>query len=108
MFSDSDICRHDLPRDAFQFIRACAYDHEVPKEYRKDARKILTAVSDLAKPAKKRIGKSDKAKTRAYLVAECDKLTKQLIVAERGYFCERCGKSGNVETPAAAHIKSKG
>lgn len=108
MFSDSLITRSDLPRDAFQFIRACAFDHLVPKEYRKDARKILTSVGDRAKPKRARIGKSDSAKERAALTKECDALTKKLIIAERGAVCEQCGKDGRVEPVYSAHIKAKG
>jgi hypothetical protein len=118
MFHDNLIRRNDLPRDAFVLIHDLCYDHEGRDRagYRKRAQAILKADCDTASPAKlppgfikrTRIGKSDKAKTRAYLTKECDALTKKQIVAERGNACERCFKSGEVETPAAAHIKSKG
>jgi hypothetical protein len=113
VFSDSHITRSDLPRDAFQFIRACAYDRLVPKEYRKDARKILTAeprppyMFGAKAPVKRtRVGKSDEAKERAALNKECDALTKKLIVAERGYVCEAdgCGKTSAYEPIHSAHI----
>lgn len=113
MFADADIRRQNLPRDVFQFIRACAYDREVPKDYRKDAQKILKADYDLANPPRTtikhtRVGKSDKARVRAELTAMCDALVKKLLIAERGSSCERCGRSGINLPLHAAHIKSKG
>lgn len=112
MFADTDIRRQNLPRDVFQFIRACAYDREVPKDYRKDAQKILKADYDLANaprtPIKRTpVGRSDKAKERAALVKECDALVKKLLIADRGEACERCNTFGSVVIHAA-HIKSKG
>jgi hypothetical protein len=50
------------------------------------------------------IRKTEKSRAKKSLTAECDKLAKQLIIAERGDKCERCGKSD----PQSAHILSKG
>ena len=115
MFSEDKIRRNDLPRDAFQLIHDLCYDHEGRDrdDYKKRARKILAADCDTSRsrgtPIKKtRIRKSDKAKVRSSLTAECDKLTKQIIIHERGNACERCGKTADIESPASAHIKSKG
>ena len=55
-----------------------------------------------------RVKQSDKAKERAGLTKECDVLTKKLLIAERGAFCERCRKSAAIEPVYSAHIKSKG
>jgi hypothetical protein len=105
MFSDALITRNDLPRDAFQFIRACAYDHLVPKEYRKDARKILTSSCDLAKPKRVRIGKSDEAKERDYIEKQLDDLARELCFARDGHKCIRCGNPVGIQW---AHVKTRG
>lgn len=105
MFTDALITRSDLPRDVFQFIRACAYDHLVPKEYRKDARKILTSTCDLAKPKRARIGKSDEAKARDYIEKQLDDLARELCFARDGHKCIRCGGTVGIQW---AHVKTRG
>ena len=113
MFTDSVIRRNDLPRDAFQLIYDVANRHDGDqREFRKRAQAILKADTDTAVAQRNgikrtNVGKSDKAKERAYLVKECDALTKKLIIAERGEACERCNIFGSV-TIYSAHIKSKG
>ena len=110
MFTDSAIRRNDLPRDAFQFIRACAYDHEVPREYRKDAQKILKSDYDLANaprtPIKRtRVGKSDKAKERDQIEKQLDDLARQLCFYRDCFKCIRCGTPEAVQW---AHVKTRG
>lgn len=114
-FHEDQIRRNDLPRDAFQLIHDLAYDHEGRdrRDYRKRAQAILKADCDTSRPQRTaiirtRVGKSDKAKERGNLTKECDRLTKQLIIYERGFFCERCAVDGRVEPLHSAHIKAKG
>jgi hypothetical protein len=115
MFSDNDIRRNGLPLDAFRLIHDLCYIHNsspAHESYRKRAQAILKSDVDTAKqhraPLKRTaIGKSDRAKERASLTKECDSLTKQLIIYERGFFCERCGADGRNSPLHSAHIKSK-
>lgn len=102
MFTDALIRRQNLPRDVFQFIRACAYDREVPKDYRKDAQKILKADYDLANAPRTPIKRTSKHNG---LEKECDALVRQLVYARDGLQCVKCGGTKAL-TPS--HILAKG
>lgn len=113
MFTDALIRRQDLPRDVFQFIRACAYDHEVPKDYRKDAQKILKADYDLANaprtPIKRtRVGRSDKAKERDQIEKQLDDCARKICFARDHDTCIKCGLGPPHVLIQWAHVKTRG
>jgi 5-methylcytosine-specific restriction endonuclease McrA len=86
-----------------------AYDREIPREYRKDAQKILKSDYDLARAPRTtikrtRVGKSDKVKERGGIEKECTSLCSTLVSARDGC-CVACG---NTQGLMAAHILPKG
>jgi hypothetical protein len=113
VFTDNDIRRDKLPLDVFDLLHDLCYIHNrypAHESYRKRAQSILRSPVDTTKPRRSasiirtKIGKSDKAKARGYLIRECDDLCSTLVIA-RDKVCVSCGGSNKL---ASAHILPKG
>jgi hypothetical protein len=112
IFTDNQIRRNDLPRDAFQLIHDLAYDHEGRdrKDYRKRAQAILKSDVDITKSkpnflARKRVGISARVKANRGIDKQLDNCARILCFARDHNKCIRCGGESNLQW---AHVKTRG